>query len=326
MIFRALAVILLLLATPLSAQSLCVFSIEGAQGPLWQRMQDYAVQARSWGVCLTLRPFTDERVAAEDLKAGHCDALLMTGIRARQFNPFTGSIDAIGGLPDYDALQVLIEVLARPQLATKMRHGAYEVAGIMPLGAAYLFLHDRRINSVEKIAGHSMAVLDNDQAQTLMAERIGARPVSSDVSNFASKFNNGVVDIIAAPATAYMPMELYRGVGAHGVVLKMAAAELTFQLVVRQARFSADFAARSRRYFADHFNDAMKLIHASEDEILFFFPPPDADRERYRLMMDDARTWLIEQGVYDKDLMQWAKKVRCKLAPSHAECSNGRPW
>src|SRR5690606_7250319 len=142
----------------------------------------------------------------------------------------------------------LISLLARPALAPNMRQGPYEVAGIMPLGAAYIFLNDRRINSVEKIAGKRLAVFEHDAAQLMMAQRIGAQPVLSDVSSFAGKFNNRVVDVIAAPAVAYMPLELYRGVGAGGVVLDMPVAQLTFQLVIRHQRFPDSFGAWARDY------------------------------------------------------------------------------
>lgn len=328
LILRQLILVTLLcfLAPRLMANTLCVFSLIGAQGDLWEQMQGYRVAAASWGETVSLKVFTDERVAAEDFKAGFCDGLMMTGIRARQFVPFTGSIDAIGGMDSYAALQTLIELLAHPQLAESQRHGAYETVGILPLGAAYLFINDRTINSVEKMAGHSMAVFDNDRAQSLMAEHIGVRPELSDISNFSSKFNNGVVDVIAAPAVAYRPLELYRGVGAKGIVVKMATAQLTMQLVLRHERFSDDFMARSRRYFSDQFASAMKVVRAAEDELLFFYPPPDKDRERYTEMMNGARLFLIESGVYDKDMMGWMKKVRCKVDPVRAECGNGRPW
>jgi hypothetical protein len=308
------------------ATTLCVFSLTGNNGDLWEQMQDYRLAAASQGETLTLRAITDERIAAEDFKAGLCDGLMMTGIRARQFVPSTGSIDAIGGLSSYASLHLLIRLLAEPQLAPLMRHGAYEVAGIVPIGAAYLFINDRSINSVEKVAGHKMAVFSNDQAQMLMANRMGLSPVPSDVSNFAQKFNNGMVDIVAAPAVAYMPLELYRGVGAKGVVLKMPVAELTMQLVLRHDKFSDAFMAWSRRYFVDQYGRAMKIILAAENRILFFFPPPDKDRERYAQMMQDSRTYLIEAGIYDKPMMKLMKKVRCALAPTQAECANGSPW
>ena len=304
------------------AQSLCVFSVEGAHGELYGQMRDFAVAARGRGVELQLKPFVDERIVAEDLKADQCDAALMTGIRARGFNPFTGSVDAIGGLPDYEALRVIITLLARPELAPKMRHGAYEVAGILPLGAAYLFLNDRQINSVEKIAGKRLAVFDHDPAQVMMAKRIGAQPVSSDVSNFSGKFNNGVVDAIAAPAVAYMPLELYRGVGANGVVLDMPLAQLTFQLLLRHDRFPQDFAGWAREYFLGLFDQAMQVVHFSENEMLFFFPPPDIDAPRYKQLLKESRIALTRAGHYDVQMMRLMKRVRCSRAAHEAECSD----
>lgn len=323
---RRLLLLLLCCLGSAQAQTLCVFSLTGSNGDLWEVMQDFRVSALAQDTQLTLRALTDERVASEELKGGLCDGLFMTGIRARQFVPFAGSIDAIGGLDSYAALRTLINLLADPRLAPRLRHGAYEVAGTLPIGAAYLFINDRRINSVEKVAGHKMAVFSNDRAQLLMANRIGLSPVPSDVSNFAQKFNNGMVDLIAAPAVAYMPLELYKGIGTKGVVLKLPVAQLTMQLVLRHDKFSANFMAWSRRYFADQFEPAMQVIRQAESRMLFFFPPPDKDRERYQQMMQDSRSFLIQSGVYDKQMMTLMKKVRCALTPSHAECANGSPW
>ena len=317
---------MLLLGWPLlvnaAPRALCVFSVAGAQGEPWGTMQDFAAVSAGWGAPVTLRPMTDERIAAEDLKAGICDAALITGIRARQFNAFAGSLDAIGGLPDYESLRMLITVLTRPELAPSMRQGPYEVAGILPLGAAYLFLNDRRINSVEKMAGKRLAVLEHDPAQRMMATRIGAQAVSSDVVNFAGKFNNGVVDVVAAPALAYLPLELYRGVGAKGVVLDLPVAQLTLQLVMRHERFPEGYGDKARQWLAEQFSPALRHVQAAEAEMLFFFPPPDADRDRYRLLLQDARIALMQGGFYHPRMMRLMKRVRCTLDPSQAECSN----
>jgi len=309
-----------------NAKTICVFSLIGAQGELWELMTDYRIAATGWGEDITLQPFTNERVAAEDLKAGLCDGLMMTGIKARQFVPFTGSIDSIGGLHNYDSLRVMIELAAHPQLAPSMRNGSWETAGILPLGAAYIFLKDRRITGVEDLAGKRMAVFDNDRAQVLMCERISVTPELSDVSSFSNKFNNNVVDLIAAPATAYMPLELYRGVGANGMVIKLPVAQLTMQLVVNRDKFDDAFLQRSRRFLADHYGDAMRVVEAAEDEILFFYPPPDKDRSHYEQMMNESRTFLVESGVYHEEAMGWLKKARCKVSPERGECSNGLPW
>ena len=252
------------------------------------------------------------------------DAALLTGMRARQFNPFTGSVDAIGGLQDYDGLEMLFNALARPALATHMRHGPYEVAGLLPLGAAYIFLNDRGINNVSKMAGKRLAVLEHDPAQQMMALRIGAQPVSADVSNFANRFNNGAVDVIAAPAAAYMPLEIYRGVGAHGAVVDLPVAQLSLQLVLRHERFPPGYAQQAREYFLEQFPRAMRLVHAAEDDILFFFPPPDADRYAYDQLLDEARIALTEAGHYDPLMMRLMKRVRCTRQPDRAECTDDR--
>lgn len=46
-----------------------------------------------------------------------------------------------------------------------------------------------------------------------MASQVGAQAVSSDITNFGAKFNNGQVDIIGAPAAAFKPLELHKGLG-----------------------------------------------------------------------------------------------------------------
>lgn len=313
-----------LAAGPVGAQSLCVFSVTGAQGDLWNQMQDYALTMRNDGVALGLRPYPREQLVAEDLKAGQCDAALMTGVRARQFNAYTGSIDAIGGLPGYDAVELLFQALARPTAAGPLRNGPYEVAGLLPLGAAWLFINDRRVNSIEKMVGRRLAVLDYDRAQLLMADRIGVIPVNADITNFAGKFNNGVVDVVASPAVAYRPLELYRGVGARGVVVKLPVAQITFQLLIRHDRFPAGFGQASRTRFLDLFKPAMKVIREAEDDLLFFYPPPDQDRDRYRHMLQEARIALTGAGVYDRQMMRLMKKVRCRLEPAAGECSDSR--
>ena len=57
----------------------------GANGFIYESFQDYVVQARSWGIKLDTRAYTDEAVAAKDFKAGECDMAAVTGIRTIQF-------------------------------------------------------------------------------------------------------------------------------------------------------------------------------------------------------------------------------------------------
>ncbi|MCB1673198.1 MAG: hypothetical protein KDI00_00870, partial [Pseudomonadales bacterium] len=53
-------------------QTVCVFDLLGTGGDVYAMMKDYSLAAAKWGADITLKPYTDERIAAEDFKAGQC--------------------------------------------------------------------------------------------------------------------------------------------------------------------------------------------------------------------------------------------------------------
>src|SRR5690606_40270000 len=187
-------------------RSFCVFDPVGANGPLFAITKEFQPVALKRGIKLELRAYTDEKIASEDFKAGQCDAVLLTGTRAREYNRFTGSLEAIGAIPGEDELKMLMDTLNQPQAAALMKEGRYEIAGILPAGAVYLFTRDRSIDTVEELQGKKIATLDYDNASMTMVRRVGASVVGATTANFAGMFNNGSVDVIYAPAVAYNPL------------------------------------------------------------------------------------------------------------------------
>ena len=119
-------------------------------------MKDYQLAAKSWGADIELRVAQNEAVIADDFKAGKCDAVSITGMRGRQFNGFTGSLDAIGAITDLKLAVKIMQGLASPTFAKYMVNGQYEVAGVIPVGDAYLLVNDRSINTVAKAAGKKL--------------------------------------------------------------------------------------------------------------------------------------------------------------------------
>lgn len=305
--------------------SLCVFDIIGQHGDAFNIMKDYKVAAMRWGMDFELKPYTDEKIAAEDFKAGQCDAVLMTGIRGRLFNTYTGSLDSIGSQPDYAAARLAHQALASPKMASRMKSGPYEIAGIAPMGAAYLFVNDRKINTVGALSGKRIAILDYDKAQAKMVQNVGASPVSSDVTNFAGKFNNGSVDICAAPAAAYKALELYKGLGQKGGVVRYALAQITLQMIIRNDRFTAnpDFPQKSREWFYSQFDRTLAIIEKAEKEIdaKYWIEIPNADKAKYDELMRQSRIALRNEGIYDAEAMSLLRKVRCKLDGGRTECA-----
>ena len=307
-------------------RSMCVFDIIGANGDIYNIMKDYKTAALGWGVDLELKPYTDEKIASEDLKAGQCDAAVLTGIRGRQFNNYTGSLDSIGAIPSYDAMRTVITVLAsgNPSINEKLVSGPYEVGGVAPMGAAYLFVKDRTIDTVGELSGKSIAVLEYDSAQASMASRVGMSPVMSDITNFSGRFNNGSVDICFAPIAAYSALELYKGMQPDGGMIDYVLGQLTAQVILKKDRFPDGYADSSRKYMLGQFDRAMTVIENANNEVdkKWWIRIPEADKLRYDEIMREARIALTNDGVYSKDMMSLLRKVRCKEEPSRAECVN----
>jgi hypothetical protein len=306
-----------------AAQNFCVFDPEGAQGEGMSAMKDAQLVMKRWGVNAQFKVYTDETVAVEDFKAGQCDGINMTGLRARQFNQFTGTIDSPGTIEDYVEMRDVIALMASPKLAKLMVSGPYEVVGVIPLGGGYPFVRDRSINTLAKAAGKKIAVMDWDKTQAMLVEQIGAQPVMSDLTNYGGKFNNGQVDIIIAPAILYKPFELYRGIGTQGGIVRRAVIQLTTQLLIRQDKFPPDFGQRCREYVASQADHAFGFIRNQENQIdaRQWMYATTAQRNEYIKLMHAARLHLVSAGFYDKRMLSILKRVRCKHNPDDAECS-----
>ena len=311
------------------SRTICVFDIIGTAGDQYNIMRDYATAAAAQGYKINLRVYTDESIAAEDLKASQCDAAVLTGIRGRQFNNFTGSLDSIGAVPNYDALRTVIQVIAsnNDKITPSLKQGAYEVLGVAPMGAAYLFVKDQKINNVNALAGKSIAVMSYDEAQGRMASRVGMSPVMSDITNFAGRFNNHSVDICFAPVLAYSALELYKGMEPDGGIIDYTLGQLTMQVIAREGKFSQNFARWSRTHFANTiFDQAMRIIQTAEKEVdkKWWINISESDRLRYDEMMRDARIELTDQGVYSKEMMSLLRNIRCRMDSARPECSDNR--
>ena len=137
---------------------LCIYDPLGTRGDAYGFAKDYVLQMPKFGITkpVELKVYTNEAVVAEDFKAGQCDAAAMSTLRARQFNSFTGSLDSIGAVPTYKHLSAVLQTLARPEMAKYMVNLDYEVVGMIPLGAAYIMVNDRSINTLAKAAGKKL--------------------------------------------------------------------------------------------------------------------------------------------------------------------------
>lgn len=87
----------------------------------------------------------------------------MTSMRARTYNKFAGSVDAIGAVPTYaivrKAISFALDKRNQRSLVSRDGNQSYEVAGTSEIGLAYIFVRDKKINTIEKIKGKKFTVL-----------------------------------------------------------------------------------------------------------------------------------------------------------------------
>ncbi len=304
-------------------QVICVFDLVGKSGDVFALMKDYQLAAKSWGADIELKVGQNEAVIAEDFKAGKCDGISVTGMRGRQFNSFTGSLDAIGAIPDLKLAVKVMQGLASPTFAKHMVNGKYEVVGVIPVGDAYLMVNDRSINTVAKAAGKKVAVLDYDQAQKIMVQQIGAQAISSDVTNFGAKFNNGQVDIIGAPAVVFRPLELHKGLGDKGAIINYPILQVTGNIIIHPEKFPEGYGQKSRDWVKNQLPRAFGILGKMKSDIpqKYWMNVPVGDQAGYQKMMRESRVDLTKRGVYDKRMMKLLWQFRCKENSKNFECS-----
>ena len=249
-----------------------------------------------------------------------------------QFKKMIKSIPGIGDvrgieIPHWEeVLKLAVKVmqgLASPAFAKAMVNGKYEVVGVIPIGDAYLLVNDRNINTVAKAAGKKIAVLDYDEAQKIMASQVGAQAVSSDITNFGAKFNNGQVDIIGAPAAAFKPLELHKGLGTKGAIVNYPILQVTGNLIIHPEKFPAGFGQKSREWVKGQLPRAFGILGKMKADIpqKYWMEVPAADKPGYQKLMREARINLTAKGIYDKRMMKLLWQFRCREDAKNFECA-----
>ena len=310
-------------------QTVCIFDLLGRAGESYKLMEEWALASKNWGADVKLVAYQKEEQADRDFKNGKCDAVAMTTMRSRAYNKFAGSIDALGGVPSNDiarrAISYALDQRNAKRLVSTMKGEKYEVAAIAPLGIAYIFVRDRSMDTIEKGIGKKFAYLHYDIAQKIAIERVGAIGVPSDISTFVGKFNRGEVDSIAAPAYAFKPLEIYKGLGKSGAMFTFPLINVTGNLIIRQNKFPEGFGQNSRAWSLRQLPKAMNTIRRLEAEIpaRYKLNVTAEDKLRYQKLLRDGRIELTQRGIYDPVMMRVLKRARCTVERTNFECSLG---
>ncbi len=316
-----------LLGSTAQAATLCVYDPGGKAGPYHQMLEDFALEASSWGTPTTVKAYTDEETATKDFEAGQCEGVVATGVRLQRFNRFASTVEAMGALPTYDHLRELLSDLTRSPTAKKMLvQDGKETVGFIPVGAVYLFVRDRSVDSVAELAGKRIATMDYDKAAPTMVRRVGAVMVPADLGTIGPKFNNGAVDAAYVSAPAYEPFELHRGLAQNGGVLASPLAQATLQVMIQQSAFPEGFGDKARHWFLQRFDHALDLVKKAEAGIpeRYWVQIPAEEAAAWDEMFLDVRVQLRDQGAYDPIMLRVMRGIRCRRDPARAECAEQR--
>lgn len=303
---------------------ICIWDIFGRSGPIFAAARQQETKIMRFGIKVEMVPYTSESIMVEELKSGTCDAALMSGLRARLFNKYTGTLDSIGGFPEHEQMRLALKLMADPRSADKMVSGDYVVMGVAPGGAAHVFVNDKSINTLAKASGKRVVVLDYDPTQARMIAGVGATPVVADIVNAPNMFNTGVVDVLAAPLAAYEVLELHKGMSPNGGIIDLPLTHITMQLIGRSEVIPNELAQFVREAFNNGFDEIISRVAEEEKKVpeKWWIQIPAEDRAEYDKVMQNARLQLRDEGYYSAEMLTLQRKIRCRSDNRREECSN----
>lgn len=306
-----------------SAQTICAFDLGGASGDNYALMKDYVLTVKKWNVDITLKPYSNEGAALQDFKSGQCDGLVATSFVTRNFNSYTGSINAIGAIPSNVIARNLLMLMGNPKLASDMVEGDYEAAGVIPIGSAYLTTKDRTINTLAKIEGKRIGVLEVDPVQRRMAIKVGAKPVLMTIDNAGNKFQTSQIDILPAPSMAFTPLEVYRSMGPNGGVARFPLSFMSLNLILKKNAYPAGFGQKSRSWFSSQAPRLMSKVARDDASVpaKYWFDIPSEDQVGYLRILRQMRIEFVQNKTYNPRMMSLLKRLRCQQDATNYECA-----
>ena len=308
------------------AQSFCVFDPLGAQGDYYSLFKDYQVAAKRWGVDIDLKPYVDDNKLNDAFKSGQCDMASMIGMRARLFNQFTGTLDSPGTIENYAQEREVMALMASPVLARYMVSGPYEMVGVVPIGAAYPVVNDRKINSLAAGAGKKVGIMGWDKTQAMIADEFHVTPVPLELSAFGSQFSAGKIDMIVVPMALYKPLELNKSIGSIGGIVRRPLFQFTMQLMAHTDKFPPGFGQQSREFMRLQVDHALGVIRNTEAEVdnRQWIYALHNEIVEWKDSMRVALAHMVKNGYFDKRMLTLLQRVRCRSTPDSDECVQAR--
>ena len=306
------------------SRNTCVWDVLGTQGPIYSTTIDQQLRLRHYGISMNVMAFKKEQDVVDKLKSGECDTAIMSGAKAREFNDFTGSIEALGGLPTEKHMKLLLQVLSSPQAAKRMQQGNYAIAGIVPVGFNYLYSQEGegKTPTLKRIMKGKASVLKEDPTHTALFNAYGVKTLNyATTAEAAGAFNLADSNLLMAPLIGYSMFGLGAGVK-NGVIVDYPLSQMTLQVVTRLDTIPAEVGQLLREDLFIKLNFMYREVEKNTRDVPMSKLKKLSARDEKAMTKQVAslREKLTKSGAYNPSMMKLQQKIRCKLDASLSEC------
>ena len=300
----------------------CIWDPLGKLGPIASTVQDQTVRSVHYGLDASIAIFNNEQELIENFKKEKtCDAILVRGALAREFNKFAGTIEAIGALPERKHLQLLMQVFTNPRLNRYMTDGEYTVMGFATIGGNYAFMRDRAYNSLSALEGKQVAVQAIEAPMKALVNQYGGTPIEGGMMRNVLAYTDERVSSMISTAIAYLVMGSGQSGDSTGV-LRNPLSQSTMQLIGRAEQFPDELAQLLREDFLLKFNNYAGRVDTEMNLVPdeFWIETPLEETEKLEDIAREVRLAMRDRGFYDATMLRITRKIRCRFNPDKAEC------
>lgn len=306
-------------------RTFCIWDPLGKGGPIASATNDQILRSLHYGLDLHIEVFQSEDTLVNSFTSDDkCDAMLVRGSTAIQFNRFLGTVEAPGALPGRDHLYLLAQVLAKPDLAARFTEDGYTALGLVTLGGSHLYARSADLATTAAIRSAAVAIPYSDRGNARFAEELGGHPQSAGLLPTVQAFTTGANTLMVAPDIGFLIMA--GSANPETRAMATPVAQSTLQLIGKADRFPTGLAQILREDFLFRFNNYARLL----DKELANFPqgfwvttPPEVIAQIESTALD-VRLALRDNGYYDPFMLRLARKIRCRFDATRSECNTSK--
>lgn len=299
-------------AEDLIDRSLCLFDPVGRSGDIHASALDLQSEYLSLGVRFTIKTYTGESQVKRGFSEGICDAIVVTGILANEYNKFVSTLEMIGGFDHGQQVRSVFYALASSRFSSLYINNGIEMVGLFSGGFLYPFVDDERYTNLSLLEQERMFLVRGDVVNPAVIKHMKVVPSYGNSTNFASTFVQGKSQLLLAPLAVVEPL----GISDYVKTKKAGYVDLPFRLLTLQAyirrdRFPEDFGEKARLVALDYYESSQATVDKAADRTKSLALKLNrGDRVQWERRLEAIRNDLINQGVYDQRMIKIIRKIK----------------